>query len=82
MAEGGKRSVSRKWKEWSVILTGSQLLFFRDSDMAPALMAQRISGEQALRPPQALLRPDEILSLKDCVAVFDMTYTKVSAPTL
>lgn len=28
LVEGGKKSSSRKWKGWSVILTGSQLLFF------------------------------------------------------
>jgi hypothetical protein len=28
VVEGGKRAPSRKWREWSVVLTGSQLLFF------------------------------------------------------
>lgn len=28
LAEGGKKAASRKWRGWSVILTGSQLLFF------------------------------------------------------
>lgn len=28
LAEGGKKAASRKWKGWSVVLTGSQLLFF------------------------------------------------------
>lgn len=28
LVEGGKKAASRKWKGWSVILTGSQLLFF------------------------------------------------------
>jgi hypothetical protein len=28
LLEGGKRGNWRKWKQWTVILTGSQLLFF------------------------------------------------------
>lgn len=28
LAEGGKKAASRKWKAWTVVLTGSQLLFF------------------------------------------------------
>lgn len=28
LVEGGKKATSRKWKAWSVLLTGSQLLLF------------------------------------------------------
>lgn len=28
LIEGGRKSASRKWRGWSVVLTGSQLLFF------------------------------------------------------
>lgn len=35
LVEGGKKAASRKWKEWSVILTGSQLLFFVSSHASP-----------------------------------------------
>lgn len=28
LVEGGKKAPSRKWRGWSVVLTGSQLLFF------------------------------------------------------
>jgi hypothetical protein len=28
LLEGGKKGNWRKWKQWTVILTGSQLLFF------------------------------------------------------
>lgn len=28
LTEGGKKAASRKWRGWSVVLTGSQLLFF------------------------------------------------------
>jgi len=77
LIEGGKRSTNRKWKEWSVILTGSQLLFFRDPSLAPSLLAQATAGEdRCLLSPHMFLRPEEIVSLKDCVAVYDMSYTK------
>lgn len=33
----GKKSASRKWKSWSVILTGSQLLFFVRLTHSPVL---------------------------------------------
>ncbi|TDL28672.1 hypothetical protein BD410DRAFT_811733 [Rickenella mellea] len=77
VAEGGKRATNRKWKEWSVILTGSQLLFFRDPAWALGLIAQIESdGGQVLSPPMSLWRPDELLSTKDAIAVHDATYIK------
>jgi hypothetical protein len=79
VVDGGKRSAIRKWRQWSVILTATQLLFFRDTTWASALMEQKASGElqQSLLPHSAFLRPDELVSLHDTVAVFDTLYTKV-----
>jgi hypothetical protein len=78
-AEGGKKASSRKWKEWSVVLTGSQLLFFRDPSWATGLLAESTSTDgQAMITNTSLLRPDELLSVKDAVAVFDRSYNKVS----
>ena len=37
LVEGGKKAPSRKWRGWSVVLTGSQLLFFVRSRGKPAL---------------------------------------------
>lgn len=75
--EGGKKALSRKWREWSVVLTGSQLLLFRDPSWANSLMEQvRSSDGHVLFPPDAVLRPDELISVKDSVAVFDRSYTK------
>jgi hypothetical protein len=76
--EGWRKSSNRKWKQWSAILTGSQLLLFRDPSWAAALLAQIETPDgQPLLPQTAVFKPDEVLSMKDFVAVFDKSYTKV-----
>lgn len=76
--EGGKKAGSRKWKPWSVMLTGSQLLFFRDPAWASTLLEQHDAPEgQIIFPQSAIFKPDELLSVKDAIAVFDKSYTKV-----
>ena len=78
--EGGKRAPARKWREWSVVLTATQMLFFRDPIWATHLQEQAAAGaEQLLMPPSSLLRPDEVLNIKDAVAVYDRSYAKVCA---
>lgn len=75
---GGKKAMSRKWRPWSVILTGSQLLFFRDTSWATNLVAQfETSGGQVIFPHAAIFKPDELYSVKDAIAVYDRSYTKV-----
>ena len=79
LMEGSRRYMYRKWKEWTVILTGSQLLFFRETSLANDLLAHQFSGaEYVPSSEQTFLRPDEIISLKDCIAVYDLSYTKAS----
>jgi hypothetical protein len=76
--EGGRKASSRKWKPWSVLLTGSQLLLFRDPAWAIVLVSQE--NEHESLPPMALpsvFKPDEIWSVKDAIAVYDTSYTKV-----
>lgn len=76
--EGGKKAMNRKWKPWSVILTGSQLLLFRDPSWATTLVAQSESPDgQVIFPQASVFKPDELLSVKDAIAVFDKSYTKV-----
>lgn len=76
--EGGKKSINRKWKIWSVILTGSQLLLFRDLSWAATLLQQSdLSDRQILLPQAPLFKPDELLSVKDMIAVYDKSYVKV-----
>ncbi|KAJ6574798.1 hypothetical protein B0H19DRAFT_1125805 [Mycena capillaripes] len=74
--EGGKKSSNRKWRPWSVILTGSQLLLFRDPAWAAGLISQSESPDAQSAFPQTVFKPDELLSLKDAIAVFDRSYTK------
>ena len=79
LLEGGRKSTNRKWRSWSVMLTGSQLFFFRDASWAETLKdyAELGSNSQML-PPPGVNQPDEWGSVKDAVAVYDRSYTKVS----
>jgi hypothetical protein len=77
----GKKG-NRKWKSWSVILTGSQLLFIKDSIMAITL-SERIKQVQAgtrsnstLLPPMPNFKPDEVIALKDCIAIHDRLHPR------
>ncbi|KAI8995538.1 hypothetical protein BD414DRAFT_479821 [Trametes punicea] len=75
--EGGRRAINRKWKEWCMLLTGSQLLFFRDSAWANNIQAQlRRTDGQVILQQASLPQPDELLSVRDTIAVFDKSYTK------
>jgi hypothetical protein len=77
--EGGKKATNRKWKPWSVFLTGSQLLFFRDTMWANTVLSHSESPDTPVVFPQApLFKLDEAFSLKDSIAVFDKSYNKVS----
>jgi hypothetical protein len=71
--EGGRRGGFRKWRECTLVLTGSQLLFYREPGWAAALLAG--TDEPEMRA--ALMRPDELLSVRDAVAVIDSSYKKV-----
>ncbi|KAH9064153.1 hypothetical protein EDB87DRAFT_1804426 [Lactarius vividus] len=73
----GKRAKTGKWRSWSVILTNSQLLFFRDHMWATSLQEQmRDRNGRILVPPVPLRKPDEVLSLKGSVALCDRTHDK------
>lgn len=76
--EGGKKSAHRKWRPMSVILTGSQLLFFRDLTWANTLVcsSDSSSGNQVIYPQATVFNPDESISVKDCIAVWDESYAK------
>ncbi|KAF7966779.1 hypothetical protein HWV62_37033 [Athelia sp. TMB] len=75
--EGGRRANNRKWKPWSVILTGSQLLLFRDPAWATTLLVKPETPDgQLLFPQTSLFKPDELLSVKDSIAVYDKSYAK------
>lgn len=76
--EGGKKAMNRKWRSWGVILTGSQLLFFRDPTWISTLQTPSADSpaDHVIPPSTAILRPDERFSLKDTIAVHDRSYTK------
>ncbi|CAE7140397.1 unnamed protein product [Rhizoctonia solani] len=69
LLEGGRRAANRKWRRWAVVLTGSQLLLFREAAWA-ILDPQQPSVETSS------LRPEEVISLKDAVALYDVGYDK------
>ncbi|KAH8921473.1 hypothetical protein BT69DRAFT_1351581 [Atractiella rhizophila] len=80
LVEGGKKSTSRKWKAWGVILTGSQLLFFKDSSWVEEVVSQiRVSdssfGHTEFAPVSGLT-PDAVLSLADSLALYDASYER------
>ena len=77
--EGGKKATNRKWKLWSVILTGSQLLLFRDPTWAGQLLGQSGPQDQVILPEASVLKPEELLNVRDAIAVYDRSYTKVCA---
>jgi len=78
LTEGGKKTLNRKWKTWSVVLTGSQLLFCRDPTWASVLLPlSEGSDQQPTALSNTTFRPDEFFSLKGAIAVFDCSYKKV-----
>jgi hypothetical protein len=79
----GKRAKATKWRLWSVILTSSQLLFFRGHAWAVDLEEQMRSRDGGtLIPPVSLPKPDEVLPLKDSVALYDHSYDEVRSGSI
>ncbi|GAA5852443.1 hypothetical protein JCM8547_006785 [Rhodosporidiobolus lusitaniae] len=87
LAEGGKKAASRKWKGWSVVLTGSQLLFFKDPHFAASLQHALDAAAAASEPKpddnhvlvfsiQTPFKPDAVLSLANSAAIYDSSYSK------
>ncbi|KAG8856324.1 hypothetical protein FRB96_006475 [Tulasnella sp. 330] len=83
--EGGRKAPSRKWKEWGVLLTGSQLLFFRDSSVVTNAMTTRPRKDGPSKSTGELVsvplsmpssQPDEVVSLRDSIALYDTSYDK------
>ncbi|GJJ08748.1 hypothetical protein Clacol_002967 [Clathrus columnatus] len=75
--DGGRRSTNRKWREFSVVLTGSQLLFFRNVTIASNLFDFNTADDtRRAETEEALLNPDDVLILSDSIALYDRTYTK------
>jgi hypothetical protein len=77
--EGGKKSSARKWRQFKVALTGSQLLFFKDLRWDHQLSEKSGGGRVMTLPHPNVVKPDEVLSVNDAVAVLDELYTKVGS---
>ncbi|KIJ68274.1 hypothetical protein HYDPIDRAFT_146169 [Hydnomerulius pinastri MD-312] len=75
LLEGGKKSTSRKWRPFSVALTGSQLLLFRDLSWTTTLLSWSDSPKKT-PIPWTTFKPDEVIPIKDALAVFDRSYAK------
>ncbi|CAG8699361.1 10261_t:CDS:10, partial [Rhizophagus irregularis] len=75
MVEGKKKGgLVRGWKQYGVILSGSQLMFFKDEAWFNSQMAEIYGPEKSKKPPT--LRPDVILMTAESVAIYDKTYNK------
>ncbi|KAG8748549.1 hypothetical protein FRC10_003683 [Ceratobasidium sp. 414] len=77
LLEGGRRAGSRKWRRWAVVLTGSQLLFFRETfwaSLAPG--GAEVNGSAEAVQQTSSLKPEEVVPLKDAVALYDVNYGK------
>lgn len=74
--EGGKKSTARKWRQYKVALTGSQLLFFKDLRWDHHLAEKAGGGRVLTLPHPSMVKPDEVISVNDAIAVLDTSYTK------
>ncbi|KAJ3556939.1 hypothetical protein NM688_g1749 [Phlebia brevispora] len=73
----GRKANNRKWREWAVLLTGSQLLWSRDPAWANVVRTHMETPKSELPAPRNLVpKPDELVSVKDAVAVYDRSYTR------
>ncbi|KAG0140909.1 hypothetical protein CROQUDRAFT_325680 [Cronartium quercuum f. sp. fusiforme G11] len=82
--DGLMKNVTRKWREWCVVLTGSQLLFMKDTTLAEELQLSFLaasrrnteSSDDQLVVRITGLKPDSVFSLEDGIALMDVTYTR------
>lgn len=85
IVDENKKAQSRKWRTCGMVLSSSQLLFFKDLVWTSALNQQ--IREQTMQNPNAeggilitpritYFRPDGVLALGDAIAMRDTSYTK------
>ena len=83
--DDNKKAQSRKWKTCGMVLSSSQLLFFKDLVWTGALN-QQIKEQTSQNPNQeggilitpriTYFRPDGVLALGDAIAIRDTSYKK------
>lgn len=79
-----KKRTRSPWQEWGVILTGSQLYFFRNLSWIKGLIEQYEKHQKngppgtpvIFNPPLQSFVPDAVLSTDDSVALLDSTYKR------
>ncbi|KIY72739.1 hypothetical protein CYLTODRAFT_387940 [Cylindrobasidium torrendii FP15055 ss-10] len=76
ISAGGKRPMSRKWRPYSVLLTPSYLLFSRDVTWSSGAASSRSSGVDGQPSPAGTFRADDVVSMRDVVAIADASYSK------
>jgi hypothetical protein len=76
LLEGGKKPSNRKWRPYSVALTRSSLLLFRDLSWASLLLSWNDFPKKAPIASTSF-KPDEIISLNGALAVLDRSNSKV-----
>ncbi|CAG8728892.1 8696_t:CDS:2, partial [Dentiscutata erythropus] len=74
LIDGKKKTGLRSWRLYGVILSGSQLMFFKDETGFTAQMKKLKNSEESAILP--VLKPDVILMTADSVAVYDKNYEK------
>lgn len=85
IVDDNKKAQSRKWKTCGMVLSSSQLLFFKDLVWTSALSQQikeqtgrslNQEGGVLITPRITYFRPDGVLALGDAIAVRDTSYKK------
>lgn len=77
MMEGGRKTgFARSWKQFGVVLSGSQLMFFKDDTWFNNNIPNLNHPMKSTAIPT--LKPDVIIMTVDSVAVYDKSYKKHS----
>ncbi|KAI5288883.1 hypothetical protein KEM54_004742 [Ascosphaera aggregata] len=78
-----KKRARSPWQEWGVVLTGSQLYFFRDVPWVKTLIAQYENAQKmgrkhgvTFKPPLTDFKPDAIMSTEEAVVLRDASYKR------
>ncbi|CAI2174280.1 9939_t:CDS:2 [Funneliformis geosporum] len=74
LLEGKKSGVIRNWSQYGIILSGSQIMMFKDDEWFNSKISDLKDPSKSTILPT--LKPDVILMTSDSVALYDKSYTK------
>ncbi|RIA86010.1 hypothetical protein C1645_807983 [Glomus cerebriforme] len=74
LLEGKKAGVIRSWNHYGVILSGSQLMLFKDDDWFNSKISDL--KDPLKSTSLSTLKPDVLLMTSESVALYDKSYTK------